>query len=139
MKIYTIMVYNIIYKYIIQNQISLPNQYASRQAVGAEDCVRDIVNDLNEMIHNQFPPTLHTKDASDAYNNMKETIINDKFKYHVGLDDKSMKMFKSLTSNITTICALDGIKSQSITPTNSNYSQGNTISSLVWNIYVLTH
>ena len=136
MKIYSIMVYNRLYDYIITNNILSIHQYASKQSVGAEDCLRDITNDINNMINNQFPPTLHTKDASDAYNNMKENIINDKFAYHVGLNHEAMIMFKSLTANITTICILDGIQSQTIIPTNSKYSQGYTASSLVWNIYI---
>ena len=89
MKIYANMVYNRLYIYIIKNQILSPHQYASRQAVGAADCIKDIINDINRMQQIQFPATVHTKDATDAYNNMRLNIIMDKFEHHVGLNEGS--------------------------------------------------
>ena len=89
MKVYAIMAYNKLHTYIINNQILNIHQYASKQASGAEDCIRDMVNDINQMQHQQFPVTFYTKDASDAYNNMKTEIINDKFQFHIGLNEKA--------------------------------------------------
>ena len=128
-------VYNRI-TYITKNDNLSIHQYASKQTTGAEDCIKDIVNDINVMQNNQYPSTLHTKDAIDACNNMKFDIIMDKFRYHVGLDDAAMTMFNSIASNISSVCIIDSIQSKAITPTNSLFSQGYNLSSLVWCIYI---
>ena len=95
-----------------------------------------MVDDINNMLHIQFPVTIQTKDETDACNNMVLNIIYDKSRHHMGINEDAMVMFYSLTSNVSSICKIRDTISNAITPTNSRYSQGYTMSSTVWNVYI---
>eukprot|EP01084_Bolivina_argentea_P007164 13481_1 len=80
------------------------HQFASKKASGSEDCLIDMVDDLNEMINDAFPPQYESVDSSDAFNAMDPDIIDDKMRYHCGFDDTAMVMFGSLTYGVKSVC-----------------------------------
>ncbi len=124
MKWYTVIITNRLKYYIFAMNIMTKDQFAAKMGSGSEDCLVDMITLIDEQHSDAFPTVVNTTDASDAYNAMHPLITQDKMRFHCGLDDKAMLVFRSLTYGVTCVCIMNGYKSRVLTPTNSLFGQG---------------
>ena len=134
-KLYQMMVESRIARYVTNLGIISQNQFASKKGSSAEDCLIDIVMSIDEAIKNHQPVHAAGFDSSDAYDSMMELILDDKLKYHAGMNDKGVIMVKSLSIDRTSRCLINGTKS-SLMKTQSGPFQGAPPSGLLWIIYI---
>ena len=116
MKIYSIIYTNKYKIYIYELQIMSYNQFSGKKASGSEDCIINIITDIDTQLHDAFPTKYATVDESDAFNSMDTLIIRDKMVHHCGFDNQAMVTFGSLTYGVTSICKLMDTKSKVFKP-----------------------
>ncbi len=76
-------------EYLIENDIIDINQYAGKLGSCSEDCLFDLTINMDEELR-MILVRLITFDSSQAFDSQFILIIEDKLKYHCGMNDEAI-------------------------------------------------
>eukprot|EP01083_Nonionella_stella_P081018 222953_1 len=133
-KLYESIINNRVTVYLISMTIIVNIQCGGRKAIGSEDAVQYITHTIQTI--SRFTPIKSCAiDESDAYDSMNDGIVEDRYRFHCGINDDGIIMIRSVYKDRKSYTTVNGSRSD-ICDTLSGPYQGAPMSQTTWIVYL---